>query len=286
MKKTIFDLNKMAFSGENISFLTAYDYLTAKYEEKAGIDMILVGDSLGMVQLGHKTTFPVTMDQMISHSQAVRRGAPNTFVIGDMPYMSYQESNEQAIHNAGRFIKEADCDAIKLEGAGSSILERISAISGAGILTMGHIGLTPQFAGQLGGYKAQGKTADAAIKLINQAKAIEEAGAFSILVEGVPAVVGKLITEKASIPILGIGAGSFTHGQLLIYADMVGYYTDFFPKFVKIFGNIGAEMEKAFTAYCEEVKKGTFPDDAIHSYKISDEEKDKLLEYYKSSNNE
>lgn len=281
MKKTILDFNKMAHSGENITFLTAYDYLTAKYEEKAGIDMILVGDSLGMVQLGYKTTFPVTMDQMISHAQAVRRGAPNTFIIGDMPYMSYQESNELAIHNAGRFIKEAECDAIKLEGAGQAILDKITAISGAGILTMGHIGLTPQFAGQLGGYKAQGRSVDAAIKLVDQAKAIEEAGACSILVEAVPAIVGKLITQHAGIPILGIGAGSFTHGQLLIYADMVGYYDDFFPKFVKRFGNVGAEMEKAFTAYCDEVRKGVFPDDSLHTYKISDEDVAKLKEHYK-----
>lgn len=283
MKKSILDLNKMAFGGEKITFLTAYDYLTAKYEEKAGVDMILVGDSLGMVQLGHKTTFPVTMDQMISHAAAVRRGAPNTFIVGDMPYMSYQESNEQAIHNAGRFIREADCDCIKLEGAGPLILDRIRSISGAGVLTMGHIGLTPQFAGQLGGYKAQGRSADAAIKLVEQAKAIEEAGACSILVEGIPAIVGKIITDRAGIPILGIGGGSFTHGQLLIYADMVGYYDDFFPKFVKVYANIGKELEKAFTSYCEEVRNGAFPDNAVHAYKISDEEVTKLKAYYNLS---
>jgi len=278
MKKTILDFNRMKDAGERIVFLTCYDYLTAKYQERAGVDMILVGDSLGMVLLGYDTTFPVTMDDMIRQSQAVRRGAPDTFLIGDMPYMSYQVSDEEAISNAGRFIKEALCDCIKLEGAGVDILSRIRAISGAGILTMGHIGLTPQFAGQLGGYKAQGRSADAAIKLVEQAKRIEEAGACSILVEGVPAIVGREITKRAEIPILGIGAGSYTHGQLLIYADMVGMYDNFTPKFVKKYADIGGELQKAFTAYSEEVRAGSFPVDAEHSYKISDVEAEKFME--------
>ena len=275
-KKTISDINKMVADGEKIVFLTAYDYLTAKYEERAGVDMILVGDSLGMVQLGYDTTFPVTMDDMIRHSSAVRRGAPNTFVVGDMPYMSYQISNELAVENAGRFIKEAGCDCIKLEGAGKQICERIQAISGAGIPVMGHIGLTPQFAAQLGGYKAQGRSADAAMKIIEEAKRIEEAGCWAILLEGIPAVVGKAITERANIPILGIGAGSYTDGQLLIYADMVGYYDDFTPKFVKKFSNVGEELLKGVKAYVSEVKAGTFPEDAKHSYTIKQEEADKL----------
>ena len=278
MKKTILDFNKMMETGEKIVYLTCYDYLTAKYQERAGIDMILVGDSLGMVLLGYDTTFPVTMDDMIRQSQAVRRGAPQTFLVGDMPYMSYQVSDEEAIANAGRFIKEALCDCIKLEGAGPDILSRIRAISGAGILTMGHIGLTPQFAGQLGGYKAQGRSADAALKLIDQAKKIEEAGACSILVEGVPAIVGKAITERAGIPILGIGAGSYTHGQLLIYADMVGLYDNFTPKFVKKYADIGVELQRAFTEYSEDIRKGRFPDDSEHTYKISEEETKKLME--------
>ena len=277
MKKTILDFNRMAASGEKIVYLTCYDYLTAKYQERAGVDMILVGDSLGMVLLGYETTFPVTMDDMIRACQAVRRGAPASFIIGDMPYMSYQVSDEQAIANAGRFIKESLCDCIKLEGAGPDILSRIRAINGAGILTMGHIGLTPQFAGQLGGYKAQGRSAEAALKLIGQAKKIEEAGACSILVEGVPAIVGKAITERAGIPILGIGAGSFTHGQLLIYADMVGLYDNFTPKFVKKYAEVGMELQRAFTEYCEDVRAGIFPSDAEHAYKISDEEADKLM---------
>ncbi|MCL2164502.1 MAG: 3-methyl-2-oxobutanoate hydroxymethyltransferase [Oscillospiraceae bacterium] len=277
MKKTILDFNKMTEAGEKITYLTAYDYLTAKYQERAGVDMILVGDSLGMVMLGYDTTFPVTMDDMIRHCQAVRRGAPQTFVIGDMPYMSYQVSDEEAVANAGRFVKESLCDCIKLEGAGPAILSRIMAISGAGILTMGHIGLTPQFAGQLGGYKAQGRSAEAALRLIEEAKRIEEAGACSILVEGVPAIVGREITKRSGIPILGIGAGSHTHGQLLIYADMVGFYDNFTPKFVKKYADIGSVLQSAFVEYCKEVRAGEFPDDEQYAYKISKEEADKLM---------
>ena len=272
MKKSIIDFRRMAAEGEKIVYLTGYDYLTAKYEERAGVDMILVGDSLGMVTLGHETTYPVTMDDMIAHCSAVRRGAPNTFIVGDMPYMSYQISDEEAVFNAGRFTKESLVDAIKLEGGTDSVCERIKAIADVGILVMGHIGLTPQFAAQMGGYKAQGKSADAAIELVKQAMKIEEAGAAFILGEGVPAVVGKAITEKLSIPVLGIGAGSYTDGQLLIYADMVGYYDDFTPKFVKKYADVGGELLKGFTAYCEEVRSGAFPDDSKHAYVIADEE--------------
>ena len=278
IKKTILDFNRMVVEGEKITYLTCYDYLTAKYQERAGVDMILVGDSLGMVLLGYDTTFPVTMEDMISASKAVRRGAPETFIIGDMPYMSYQISNEKAIENAGRFIKEAGCDAVKIEGCGTQITQRLRAIADAGILVSGHIGLTPQFAGQLGGYKAQGRSADTAMKLIAQAKELERAGAAMILVEGVPAIVGKAITERAEVPILGIGAGSYTHGQLLIYADMVGYYDNFTPKFVKKFADIGAELLRAFNEYCEDVKYGAFPDDSLHAYGISDEESEKFME--------
>lgn len=276
MKKTILDFNKMADSGEKITYLTAYDYMTAKYQEQAGVDMILVGDSLGMVLLGYDTTMPVTMDDMIRQCQAVHRGAPNTFIVGDMPYMSYQISNEDAIANAGRFIKEAGCDCIKLEGGNEQTAERIKAIANAGILVMGHIGLTPQLSGVIGGYKAQGRSAAAAMKLLEQAKRLEEAGACSILVEGVPAIVGKVITDKASIPILGIGAGSYTHGQLLIYADMVGLYDNFTPKFVKKYVDIGAQLQRAFEEYCTEVKAGQFPVDAAHAYKIPADEAAKL----------
>jgi 3-methyl-2-oxobutanoate hydroxymethyltransferase len=275
-KKMIPDFNAMVAAGEKITYLTAYDYLTAKYQERAGVEMILVGDSLGNVQLGYDSTVPVTMDDMISHASSVRRGAPNTFIVGDMPFLSYQVSNEQAIANAGRLIKEADCDCIKLEGAGPQICERVKAITGAGIMVMGHIGLTPQFAAQMGGLKAQGKSADAAMKLVAEAKRLETAGCWSILVEGVPAVVGKAIKENAGIPIFGIGAGSYVDGQLLIYADMVGYFDDFTPKFVKQYGNVGQVLLNAFRDYVSEVKSGQFPDDNIHAYKISPEEAEKL----------
>ena len=275
-KKTMTDFQAMVEKGEKIVYLTAYDYLTAKMQEKAGVDMILVGDSLGMVSLGYDTTFPVTMDDMIRHCQAVRRGAPNVFIVGDMPYMSYQVSDELAIFNAGRFIKEAAADCIKLEGGGPRILDRIKAINEAGIVVMGHIGLTPQFMGQIGGYKAQGKTAKAAISLVKQAELIEQAGAASILVEGVPAAVGKAITEQAGIPILGIGAGSYTHGQLLIYADMVGLYDNFTPKFVKKYANVGEILTAAFRNYAQEVREGKFPVDENHTYKMKDEEVEEL----------
>lgn len=270
-KKTIHDFNKMVANSEKIVFLTAYDYLTAKMQERGGIEMILVGDSLGMVNLGYDTTFPVTMDDMVRHCQAVRRGAPDTFIVGDMPFMSYQISDEDAIKNAGRMVKEALVDAIKLEGGGPMIASRVSAISQAGILVMGHIGLTPQFMGQIGGYKAQGRTSSDALKLLTQAKLLEESGCFSILVEGVPPAVGKAITERACIPVLGIGAGSHTHGQLLIYADMVGLYDNFTPKFVKKYANIGQALISAFQEYAQEVKQGKFPVDGEHSYKMSDE---------------
>ena len=262
----------MVERGEKIVYLTAYDYLTAKMQERAGVDMILVGDSLGMVSLGYDTTFPVTMDDMIRHCQAVRRGAPNVFIVGDMPYMSYQASDELAIANAGRFVKEAGMDCVKLEGGGPRILDRIRAINEAGIVVMGHIGLTPQFMGQLGGYKAQGRTAKTAMSIIRQARLIEEAGAASILVEGVPAAVGKAITERAGIPVLGIGAGSHTDGQLLIYADMVGFYDDFTPKFVKKYANVGEVLTEAFRSYAQEVRGGKFPVDSEHTYNMKDEE--------------
>jgi 3-methyl-2-oxobutanoate hydroxymethyltransferase len=276
-KKTINDFKQMVQNGEKIVYLTAYDYLTAKMQEKANVDMILVGDSLGMVSLGYDTTFPVTMNDMVRHCQAVRRGAPNTFIVGDMPYMSYQKSDEDAIANAGRLVKETLVDCIKLEGGGKMIASRVKAIQQAGILVMGHIGLTPQFMGQIGGYKAQGRSASAAMKLVGQAKVIEEAGACSILVEGVPPVVGKAITERADIPILGIGAGSYTHGQLLIYADMVGMYDNFIPRFVKKYANVGDILVDAFKEYAKEVKQGQFPIDNEHAYKMGEEEIKELL---------
>ena len=275
-KKTILDFRRMAAEGEKIVYLTGYDYLTAKYEERAGIDMILVGDSLGNVILGYDSTYPVTMEDMLIHCKAVRRGAPNTFIVGDMPFMSYQVSDEEAVRNAGLLCKEARMDCVKLEGITDSCISRVKAINDAGMLVMGHIGLTPQFGAQMGGNKAQGKSCEAALRLVDAAKKLEEAGACSILVEGVPAVVGKAITERANIPILGIGAGSYTHGQLLIFADMVGYFDDFTPKFVKKYGDVGVELLRSFTAYAEEVRNGSFPVDAVHSYKIDPAEVEAL----------
>ena len=275
-KKTILDFRRMAAEGEKIVYLTGYDYLTAKYEERAGIDMILVGDSLGNVILGYDSTYPVTMEDMLIHCKAVRRGAPNTFIVGDMPFMSYQVSDEEAVRNAGLLCKEARMDCVKLEGITDSCISRVKAINDAGMLVMGHIGLTPQFGAQMGGNKAQGKSCEAALRLVDAAKKLEEAGACSILVEGVPAVVGKAITERANIPILGIGAGSYTHGQLLIFADMVGYFDDFTPKFVKKYGDVGGELLRSFTAYAEEVRNGSFPVDSVHSYKIDPAEVEAL----------
>ncbi|MBQ7174247.1 MAG: 3-methyl-2-oxobutanoate hydroxymethyltransferase [Lachnospiraceae bacterium] len=271
-KKTIPDFINMKANGEKVTWITGYDYLTAKYIERAGMDMILVGDSLGMVQLGYDTTFPVEMDDMVRACQSVRRGAPNTFIVGDMPYMSYQESDEEAIHNAGRLIKEGGADCVKLEGGTDLIVQRMKAITGAGIAAIGHIGLTPQFMAQIGGYKAQGKSADAALKLIDQAKKLEAAGAWSTLIEGVPTVVGKAVCKACSIPIYGIGAGSQVDGQLIIYADMVGYYDDFCPKFVKKYAEVGKVLQGAFTAYVEEVRSGAFPEDDKHTYKIDAEQ--------------
>ena len=278
-KKTIPDFISMKANGEKVTWITGYYYLTAKYIERAGMDMILVGDSLGMVQLGYETTFPVTMDDMVRACQSVRRGAPNTFIVGDMPYMSYQESDEEAIHNAGRLIKEGGADCVKLEGGTALIGQRMAAITGAGIAAIGHIGLTPQFMAQIGGYKAQGKTADAALKLIEQAKMHEAAGAWSVLIEGVPTVVGKAVCNALEIPVYGIGAGSQVDGQLIIYADMVGYYDDFCPKFVKKYAEVGKVLQGAFESYVSEVKNGAFPEDDKHAYKIAPEEAAAIEEF-------
>ncbi|MFZ5945569.1 MAG: 3-methyl-2-oxobutanoate hydroxymethyltransferase [Bacillota bacterium] len=276
-KKTILDFQKMMAEGEKITYLTSYDYLTAKMVEKAGVEMILVGDSLGMVQLGYETTLPVTLEDMIRHCQAVRRGAPNTFIVGDMTYMSYQVSDEQAVESAGRMVKEGGCDAVKLEGGGPRMASRIKAITESGILVMGHIGLTPQSMGQQGGYKAQGRNSQAAVNIVKEAKRIEEAGAFSILVEAVPSAVGKAITDRANIPILGIGAGPYTHGQLLIYADMVGLFDNFTPKFVRQYANVNEIITNAFKQYHQEVKEQKFPIDGEHTYKMKEEEVQEFL---------
>lgn len=245
--------------GEPITWLTCYDYPTAYFQEQAGVDMILVGDSLGMTMLGYDSTLPVTMDDMIRHTQAVRRGSPNAFLIGDMPYMSYQPSNEIAVKNAGRFMAEAACDAIKLEG-GAEMAERVAAISAAGIPAFGHLGLTPQSASALGGFRLQGKDAWRAKKIIDDAKVLEEAGAVAILLELVPDKVCQIITEcsEASI-IMSLGSGPDAHGQLLIYHDLFGLYPKFKPRMAKVYGNAGEVIQQGLEAYVSEVQNKEFP---------------------------
>ncbi len=277
-KKNVLDFQKMVIKGEKFIYLTAYDYLTARMMEKAEVDMILVGDSLGMACYGHKTTHAVTMDDMIRHCQAVHKGAPNTFIVGDLPFMSYQVSDEQAVENAGRLIKETGVDAVKLEGGGQRILERIKAINEAGILVMGHLGLTPQTMGKLGGFKTQGRSAEAALKIVKEAEQTEDAGAFSILLEALPSIVAKVITERANIPIFGVGAGPYTHGQAVTYADMVGLYDSFMPRFVKKYANVGEIITKAFVEFKEDVISGQFPEEGVHTYSMPEDE---IIEFNK-----
>jgi len=261
--------------GEPITMLTCYDYPTAHFQEMAGIEMILVGDSLGMTILGYQGTLPVTMEDMIRHSKAVRVGAPTAWLIGDMPYMTYQPSVESAIRNAGRFMAEASCDAIKLEG-GREMADRLGAIVKCGIPAMGHLGLTPQSASMLGGFKVQGRDAATAARIVEDAKILEEAGAFSILLEMVPERVCKLITERAGIPIISLGSGPNANGQLLIFHDMFGLYPRFRPKMAKVYGDAGAVIQNGVAAYVKEVKDGTFPQPE-NWFTMGDEDFDELL---------
>ncbi len=279
-KYTRFDLQKMKNEGRPAVWITAYDYWTACFAQEAGMDMILVGDSLGMCIYGYSGTVPVTMDQCIYHSEAVRRGAPDVFIIGDMPFLSYQVSVEEAVRNAGRFHKEAGVDAIKLEG-GQRVCSQIRAIADGGMLVMGHIGLTPQSSGQLGGFKAQGRTADTAMELIHDAREIEKAGAFALLVEAVPPEVCKIIRDDLSIPVYSIGAGIDADGQLMICSDVLGLFQAFTPKFVKKYENLGKKTIEAFTVYAEDVRKGQFPED-VHTYKMVKDELPKLEKLLRS----
>ncbi len=275
-KVTLRTLFNKAAKGEPISWLTCYDYPTASFQEQAGIDMILVGDSLGMTMLGYDGTLPVTMDDMIRHTQAVRRGAPTAFLVGDMPYMSYQPSTESAIRSAGRFMAEASCDAIKLEGGGE-MAHRIKAIKEVGIPVVGHLGLTPQSVAALGGFRVQGRGAQQAKKIIDDAKSLEEAGAFAILLEMVPDRVCKIITERAeNCLILSLGSGPNAHGQLLIYHDMFGLYPNFTPRMAKVFGNAGEIILKGLEDYVSEVKDKTFPQ-RENWFAMKDEEYDDLM---------
>lgn len=269
MKNTVSTFREQKAKGEKISMLTAYDYSTAKLMDEAGINGILVGDSLGMVVLGYEDTLPVTMEDMIHHTAAVCRGAKNTLVVGDMPFMSYQVSVEEAVYNAGRLMKEGRCQAVKLEG-GASVCPQIRAITNASIPVMAHIGLTPQSINAFGGFKVQGKSEEAAKKLLEDAKAVEEAGAFAVVLECVPAKLAELISKSISIPTIGIGAGTGCDGQILVYQDMLGLFSDFTPKFVKKYANVGEMMTQAFRDYIADVQEGSFPAPE-HTFAISED---------------
>ncbi|MGD0915049.1 MAG: 3-methyl-2-oxobutanoate hydroxymethyltransferase [Thermodesulfobacteriota bacterium] len=273
-KITPVDIQTMKNEGRRISMLTAYDYPMALLEDRAGIEIILVGDSLGMTVLGYENTIPVTMEEMIHHTKAVTRGAKYALIIGDMPFMSYNTSEREAILNAGRFIKEGGADAVKLEG-GASVKDIVRAIVKAGIPVMGHIGLTPQTISMLGGFKVQGKDAQAAERIINDALLLEDAGAFSVLLEAIPAPIAKRITERLRVPTIGIGAGVYCDGQVLVVHDMLGLFDRFTPKFVKRYVNLSELMLKAFASYKEEVLKGKFPTDE-QSYRIDEKELNKI----------
>jgi 3-methyl-2-oxobutanoate hydroxymethyltransferase len=252
-------LFKKVADGQQLSMLTCYDFPTAVMQDRAGIDIILVGDSLGMTMLGYESTLPVKMDDMIRHAQAVRRGSPNAWLIGDMPYMTYQPSVETAIINAGRFMAEAGCNAVKLEG-GVEMADRVAALVRSGIPTMGHLGLTPQSASALGGFRVQGKGAAQAKKIVDDARALEEAGAYSILLEMVPDRVCKVITERAqNCFIISLGSGPDAHGQLLIYHDMFGLYPRFKPRMAKVFADAGKVIQQGLEQYVKEVGERTFP---------------------------
>ncbi|MCR5429885.1 MAG: 3-methyl-2-oxobutanoate hydroxymethyltransferase [Eubacterium sp.] len=274
MKNTVTTLQEQKNNGEKISMITCYDYSSAKLMEEVGINTILVGDSLGNVMLGYEDTLQVTMEDMIHHCAAVSRGIKDTFLICDMPFMSYQASVYDAVINAGRLVQEGHANMVKLEG-GVDVCPQIEAIVKASIPVCAHIGLTPQSINSFGGYKVQGKTEAAAKKLIEDAFAVEKAGASMVVLEGVPAKLAKIVTEKLTIPTIGIGAGKDCDGQVLVFQDMLGMFDDFVPKFVKQFGNVGTAMKEAFSAYKKEVEDGTFPGEE-HTYGIDDEIIEKL----------
>jgi 3-methyl-2-oxobutanoate hydroxymethyltransferase len=276
LKKMIPDFIKAKENGEKITMLTAYDYPSARQAEEAGIDIILVGDSLGNVVLGYDSTVPVTMNDMIYHAKAVKRGAPQTFIVVDMPFMSYS-TLELALHNAGRLIQEGGADAVKLEG-GEAFAVIVKALNRAGIPVVGHIGLTPQTATQLGGFKVQGRDIESARKLSKDANVLQEAGAFMLVLELIPRQVGERISKELRIPTIGIGAGSECDGQVLVYHDILGIYDRFKPKFVKQYAQLGAQAVKAIQEYNQEVKAGKFPA-AEHTFNLSDEVINKLYNY-------
>lgn len=274
MKNTSVTFKESKKNGEKLTMLTAYDYTTAKLLDESGVDSILVGDSLGMVVLGYDDTLSVTMEDMIHHSAAVARGAKNALIVTDMPFMSYQTSVYDAVVNAGRLVKEGKAQAVKLEG-GIEFCEHIKAIVKASIPVCAHIGLTPQSINAFGGFKVQGKGKEEAQRLLDEARAVEEAGAFAVVLECVPAKLAKKISESISIPTIGIGAGAGCDGQVLVYQDMLAMYSDFKPKFVKQYAQIGSVMKDAFRQYIDEVKSGAFPSKE-HTFKIDDDIIDSL----------
>ena len=274
-KVSILELHDRKIKGDPITMLTAYDYSSASLVDAAEIDMILVGDSLGMVVLGYNSTVPVTMDEMLHHCKAVARGAQRAFLVGDMPFMSYQASVGEAVRNAGRFLKEAGMDSVKLEG-GQEMAPTISAIIAAGIPVLGHIGLTPQSQSKLGGYRVQGRTAVAAKRLLEDALALQAAGCFGIVLEAVPAIVAQEISQRVRIPTIGIGAGAGCDGQVLVYHDLLGLYDRLQPRFVKEYANLRQTIIDAFAAYREEVREREFP--AVeHTYGMKSEEREAFL---------
>lgn len=273
-RETVSTLKEKKKNGEKIVMLTAYDYPSAVLAEEAGIDMILVGDSLGMAMVGYETTLPVTMDEMIYHTKMVYRGAKNSMVVGDMPFLSYHLTKEQAVANAGRFLQEAGAQAVKLEG-GQERLEVIKAIISAGIPVVGHLGLTPQSVYQLGGYKVQGKEKEQAASLLADAKQLEEAGICALVLECVPAPLAEMISQSLAIPTIGIGAGPGCDGQVLVWHDLLGITQNMKPRFVKRYADLHSEIMKAIGSYCDEVKQGKFPL-AEHSFGMSDENLPKL----------
>ncbi|MCG0276955.1 MAG: 3-methyl-2-oxobutanoate hydroxymethyltransferase [Thermanaeromonas sp.] len=268
-KVTIPELLNMKREGKKIRMVTSYDYITALLVEETDIEMILVGDSLGMVVLGYEGTVPVTMEEMLHHIKPVVRAARNTFVVGDMPFGSYNESIESAIHNANRILKEGGADAVKLEG-GLNVVKTVEALVSAGIPVMGHIGLTPQTATQLGGFKVQGKDIEAARRLLEEAQALEAAGAFSIVLECIPSPLARAITERVSIPTIGIGAGPYCDGQVLVIHDMLGMFKRFVPKFVKKYADLAPQILEALKRYASEVAEGVFPGPE-HSFGMNEE---------------
>lgn len=274
MKNTVATIQEQKKGHDKIIMLTAYDYSTAKLMDEAGVEAILIGDSLGMVMLGYEDTLSVTMEDMIHHTAAVARGAKNALIVADMPFMSYQTSVYDAVCNAGRLIKEGHANCVKLEG-GATVCEQIKAITEASIPVMAHLGLTPQSVNAFGGFKVQGKSEEAARLLLEDAKRIEQAGAFAVVLECVPAKLAELISRELTIPTIGIGAGAGCDGQVLVYQDMLAIYSDMKPKFVKQFAQVGELMKEGIEAYIAETKAGTFPEEE-HCFKIADEVIEKL----------